>query len=130
MKNKDKNGIKKIEDMVLKKSKIKIPYIRLNFRIVRQSDARWCGKTVNKIIIYLLPDFLKKIVWNFWKKIKIPYIRLNFRIVRQSDARWCGKTVNKIIIYLLPDFLKKIVWNFWKRRSYLENPEEVYRCKP
>ena len=31
--------------MVLKKSKIKIPYIRLNFRIVRQSDARWCERT-------------------------------------------------------------------------------------
>lgn len=30
--------------MVLKKSKIKIPYIRLNFRIVRQSDARWCER--------------------------------------------------------------------------------------
>ena len=27
--------------MVLKKSKIKIPYIRLNFQIVRQSDERW-----------------------------------------------------------------------------------------
>ena len=31
--------------MVLKKSKIKIPYIRLNFQIVRQSDARWCERT-------------------------------------------------------------------------------------
>ena len=43
--------------MVLKKSKIKIPYIRLNFRIVRQSDVRWCGRSVDKIIIYLLPDW-------------------------------------------------------------------------
>lgn len=31
--------------MVLKKSKIKTPYIRLNFRIVRQSDARWYERT-------------------------------------------------------------------------------------
>lgn len=31
--------------MVLKKSKIKIPYIRLNFQIVRQSDARWCERS-------------------------------------------------------------------------------------
>ena len=31
--------------MILKKSKIKIPYIRLDFRIVRQSDARWCERT-------------------------------------------------------------------------------------
>ena len=30
--------------MILKKSKIKIPYIRLDFRIVRQSDARWCER--------------------------------------------------------------------------------------
>jgi hypothetical protein len=45
--------------MVLKKSKIKIPYIRLNFRIVRQSDVRWCGRSVDKIIIYLLPDCKK-----------------------------------------------------------------------
>ena len=45
--------------MVLKKSKIKIPYIRLNFRIVRQSDVRWCGRSVDKIIIYLLPDYKK-----------------------------------------------------------------------
>ena len=51
MKNKDKNGIKK--------SKIKIPYIRLNFRIVRQADVRWCGRSVDKIIIYLLPDYKK-----------------------------------------------------------------------
>ena len=33
--------------MVLKKSKIKIPYIRLNFRIIRQSDARWCERSGN-----------------------------------------------------------------------------------
>ena len=49
--------------MVLKKSKIKIPYIRLNFRIVRQSDVRWCGRTVNKIIIYLLPDIILQVIF-------------------------------------------------------------------
>ena len=38
MKNKDKNGIKKIED----KNTV---YIRLNFRIVRQSDVRCCERT-------------------------------------------------------------------------------------
>ena len=31
--------------MILKKSKIKIPYIRLDFRIVRQSDVRCCERT-------------------------------------------------------------------------------------
>lgn len=30
--------------------------IRHSEQIVRQSDVRWCGRTVNKIIIYLLPD--------------------------------------------------------------------------
>ena len=39
--------------MVLKKSKIKIPYIRLNFRIVRQSDARWCERSGNLFKNYI-----------------------------------------------------------------------------
>ena len=46
--------------MVLKKSKIKIPCIRLNFRIVRQSDARWCErKGVNHaLLLDLMGSFL------------------------------------------------------------------------
>ena len=42
--------------MVLKKSKIKIPYIRLNFRIVRQSDVRCCERTA--VSHRLLLDFI------------------------------------------------------------------------
>lgn len=51
--------------MVLKKSKIKIPYIRLNFRIVRQSDAQWCERSkylIHKMRYFSYSIYLTKLL--------------------------------------------------------------------
>ena len=57
--------------MILKKSKIKIPYIRLDFRIVRQSDARWCERTAvshRLLLDYTMSETtrLHRVMWSVY----------------------------------------------------------------
>ena len=41
--------------VIYRRNKENTQIIRLKNAIVRQSDVRWCGRSVDKIIIYLLP---------------------------------------------------------------------------
>ena len=82
--------------MVLKKSKIKIPYIRLNFRIVRQSDARWCERPKIPHQEEFSPTRLEKIIqsvriYNISRKIFV-FQKTQFSVIISTSKRDTGKS--------------------------------------
>ena len=81
--------------MVLKKSKIKIPYIRLNFRIVRQSDVRCCERTAVSHRLLLDCGYLCEIV------LTIQQICCIFELKKRGQ-----KIINRTFIEV-PMFTKK-----------------------